>query len=109
MLGDEAELSATHYETCDNRETLLRLQNNIKYRLIDVQDYQGALKIVMQMCLIAPTDVRLNLDKAVLFSRIGQTKAAIENIEIYLSSNDLDNGDRVEAEDFLYQLKSSLH
>jgi regulator of sirC expression with transglutaminase-like and TPR domain len=109
MMGETAELSATHYESCDNRETLIRLQNNIKYRLIDAQDYQGALKIVMQMSLIAPKDARLNLDKAVLFSRIGQTKAAIENIEVYLLSNDLDNDDRAEAEDFLFQLKSSLN
>jgi regulator of sirC expression with transglutaminase-like and TPR domain len=109
MMGDDAELSATHYEPCDNREMLLRLQNNIKYRLIDAQDYQGALKIVMQMSLMAPTDVRLNLDKAVLFSRMDQTKAAIENIEIYLASDDIDNDDRVEAEDFLFQLQNQLN
>jgi regulator of sirC expression with transglutaminase-like and TPR domain len=108
VMGDSAELSSDYYEACSNRDILLRLQNNIKYRLIDSGDYNTALKTVMQMALIAPDDYRLNLDKAVLFSRLDQTKAAIENIEIYLN-HVTDPQDKADAQDFLSQLKRQLN
>ena len=108
IMGDDAELSANYYDPCTNREILLRLQNNMKYRLIDVEKYEEALEIVDTMTWVAPDDYRLCLDKAVLLSRLDQPKGAIENIKIYLNhvSNPMD---KAEAEQFLYQLQNKLN
>jgi len=108
IMGDDAELSANYYDPCTNREILLRLQNNIKYRLIDAENYDDALGIVDTMTWVAPDDYRLCLDKAVLMARLDQTKGAIDNIKIYLNHVS-DPIDKSEAEAFLYQLQSQLN
>jgi regulator of sirC expression with transglutaminase-like and TPR domain len=108
IMGEYAELSATYYDPCTNREMLLRLQNNMKYRLIDGEDYQGALDVVDKMVWIAPQDHRLCLDKAVLFARLDQPKAAIENLVTYIDLVQ-DPYDKAEAEQFLIQLQKQLN
>lgn len=108
IIGDDAELSANYYDPCTNREILLRLQNNIKYRLIDGEQYNEALDIIDTMTWVAPDDYRLCLDKAVLMARLDQTKGAIENIKIYLNHVS-DPMDKAEAETFLSQLQSKLN
>jgi len=108
VMGEYAELSTHYYEACSNREMLLRLQNNLKYRLIDNESYQAALDIVEKMAWIAPHDYRLNLDKAVLFARLEQPKAAIDNLSTYINQVQ-DPYDRAEAERFLIQLQSQLN
>lgn len=108
IMGDGAELSANYYDPCTNREILLRLQNNIKYRLIDGEQYDDALEIVDTMTWVAPDDYRLCLDKAVLMARLDQTKGAIENIRIYLNHVSHPS-DKAEAETFLYQLQNKLN
>src|SRR5690606_10569173 len=45
-LGDKAELSADYYNPATNREMLIRLQNNIKLRQVESEDYEEALKTV---------------------------------------------------------------
>jgi regulator of sirC expression with transglutaminase-like and TPR domain len=62
-LSEEAELSAAYYEPASNRDIALRLQNNIKYRLIDGEDYKGALYRVALMKRFAPNDHRLLFDE----------------------------------------------
>jgi regulator of sirC expression with transglutaminase-like and TPR domain len=108
ILGAGAELSADYYVPCSNREILLRLQNNIKYRLIDVLDYEGALACVETMTQIAPDDYRLSLDKAVLLSRLDQPIAAIGYLEHYITRV-TNPKDRMDAEDFMRQLQNSIN
>jgi regulator of sirC expression with transglutaminase-like and TPR domain len=108
IMGEYAELTAHFYEPCTNREILLRLQNNIKYRLIDSGQYKDALAIVQTMTWIAPDDYRLHLDQAVLLSRLDQPKAAIEHLEHYIADV-TDPHDKAEAEAFIMQLKGILH
>jgi len=108
MAGNEAELSAEYYVPCSNREILLRLRNNLKYRLIDMSDYVRAITVVETMTWIAPDDYRLNLDKAVLFSRLEQPKSAIDNLLIYIDKVQNKN-DKFEAEQFLLQLQRQLN
>lgn len=107
-MGPEAELAAEYHQPCSNRDILLRLQNNYKFRLIDQEDYDAALKIVMGMSLIAPDDYRINLDKAILFSRLDQRIAAIDNIKIYLQSV-INPFEKREAEAFLRELQLGLN
>ena len=108
IMGEYAELSASYYDPCSNREMLLRLQNNLKYRLIDQEDYQGALDVVEKMAWIAPQDHRLCLDKAVLYARLDQPKAAIDHLVTYIDAVQ-DPYDRAEAEQFLHQLQTQLN
>lgn len=60
------------------------------------------------MEMIAPNDLRLILDKAVLFARVGQSRAAIEAITYYITL--VENPyDKAEAEAFLYELQKQLN
>lgn len=106
-LGDKAELSADYYNACSNRDTLLRHQNNLKFRLIEQERYADAMDIVKRMALIAPDDHRLLLDKAVLFARQEQFRAAIDALTLYLDQV-ADPRDKAEAEAFLYELQNRL-
>ncbi|MCK6417357.1 MAG: transglutaminase-like domain-containing protein [Alphaproteobacteria bacterium] len=107
LQGPQAELSAQYYIPADNRDLLLRLQNNIKFRQIESEDYDGALKTVAVMRLIAPGDARLLLDEGVLYARLGQHRAAIFALEDYLSRN-LSPQDRHDALLLLRDLRTGL-
>lgn len=107
-LGDKAELSATYFEPAGNREILIRLQNNIKFRQIEIEDYTGALKTVEIMRLVAPSEYRLLLDAGVLYARTHQTQAAIDVLEDYIKQAPYDR-DRHEAALLLRQLKESIN
>ena len=104
----EAELSATFFNPSGRRDTLIRLQNNIKYRQIESEDYEGALSTVTGMRLIAGDEYRLLLDAGVLFARTGQPKAAIDVLEDYIKKAPKDR-DRHDAAVLLQDLKNSLH
>ncbi len=83
-LGRNAELSADYFVPCSNRDILVRLQNNIKLRQIEAEDYAGALETVQGMQAFDPEEYRLCLDAGVLYARNQQPSAAIENLEHYI-------------------------
>jgi regulator of sirC expression with transglutaminase-like and TPR domain len=107
VLGENAELSATYFEPAGNREILIRLQNNIKFRQIEMEDYAGALKTVEIMRLVAPAEYRLLLDAGVLYARTQQIQDAIDVLEDYIKQAPYDR-DRHDAALLLQQLKESL-
>ena len=107
-MGAEAELSGDYYVPCSNRDILLRLQNNIKYRLIDGEYYREALEIVEGMTLFAPDDYRLQLDLAVLLARLERPLAAIEHLKVYIE-HITDASEKAEAELFMRELTKILH
>jgi regulator of sirC expression with transglutaminase-like and TPR domain len=85
IMGADAELSSTFYDVAPARLILLRLQNNIKARQIDVEDFEEALNTVLSMKLFAPNDYRILFDEAVLRAKLGEAKAAIGLLEIYIT------------------------
>lgn len=107
IKGANAELNAGYYEPATNREILIRLQNNIKLRLIEAGDYKDALHAVEMMRLIDPHEYRLLFDAGVLYAKTGRKAEAIEVLEKYLTIA-TDYYDRRDAEDILKQLKDSL-
>lgn len=107
-LGDNAELSADFYEPISHRSVLIRLQNNIKLRLIEVGDYKKALETVEIMRRIDPDEYRLLLDAGVLYARTGQPKRAIPLLEDYITKSP-NTRDREEAALMLRQLKDNLN
>lgn len=84
-MGEEAELSNEYYQPISNRAVLIRLQNNIKLRLIQAGDYQKALDTVEIMMVIDPGEFRLLLDAGVLYARTGKTERAIQMLESYIT------------------------
>lgn len=106
-LGAGAELSATYYEPASNRETLIRLQNNIKIRQIENEDYESALRTVEGMRALDPGEYRLLLDEGVLCARVNRIQDAIDALEKYIVAAPRDRG-RHEAALLLQQLKQSL-
>ena len=81
VMGERAELSAQFFEPASNRDTLIRLQNNIKHRQIDDEDYEGALVTVQRMMKIDPDEYQLLMDAGVLYAKAEQNGAAIEALE----------------------------
>lgn len=108
IRGTNAELSADYYKPCTNRETLIRLQNNVKLRLIEAEEYQGALESVEMMRLIDPGEYRLLLDAGVLFAKTGQRKQAVTVLGDYIRRAP-DPRDRREAEAIIRQISDTLN
>lgn len=106
--GPGAELSASYLEPSTSRDILIRLQNNLKFRLIAAEDYAAALKIVETMRLIDPLEPRLLLDSGVLYARTQQTRAAITALEAYIASAPPEP-DRSEAAQLLQELRYSVN
>lgn len=105
--GDFAELSADYYEAASNRDILIRLQNNIKLRLIENEEYEKAAGVVEAMRMIDPDEFRLLLDAGVLYARVGRPKAAVRCLEDYIDQA-RNPKDRQEAALLLQQLKDTL-
>lgn len=105
--GEKAELSAAFYEPASPRDILIRLNNNLKLRLIEGEDYQAALKIVERMRRIAPQEYRLLLDAGVLYARVGQNLAAARALEGYIDRAP-NSRDRQEAALLLNQIRELL-
>jgi regulator of sirC expression with transglutaminase-like and TPR domain len=107
IRGPGAELSSSYYEPSKKKDILIRLQNNIKYRQIEKEDYAGALKTVETMRLLDPQEFRLLLDAGVLYSRVDQTMTAIRMLEEYIKKTPRER-DRHDAAVLLRELKESL-
>lgn len=105
-LGHQAELSSSFYQEASNREILLRLQNNIKFRQIETEQYQDALETVHTMRLFAPNEHRLLLDDGVLKARLQRVDEAIESVRGYLKMV-TDPRDKYDAQILLRTLEES--
>ena len=108
VRGDKAELSADFYKPCTNRETLIRLENNLKLRLIDAEDYDAAIEIIEMMRLLDPNEYRLLLDAGVLYAKTGRNKAALDVLEKYITLAP-NPQDRRDAEAILRQIRDTVH
>lgn len=108
VRGGNAELSADYYRPCSNRDTLVRLENNVKLRLIDAEDYRAALDVIDLMRVFAPGEYRLLLDAGVLYVRTGQNAAAVDVLEKYIAIVPGEQ-DRREAEAILRTLRDTVH
>jgi regulator of sirC expression with transglutaminase-like and TPR domain len=106
-LGPQAELSVTYFEPADNRSLLVRLQNIVKTRQIEAEDYEAALQTVTAMRAVDPHEYRLLLDQGVLCARLDMAPVAIAALEAYIEKAPSDR-DRHEAAMLLQQLKQAL-
>jgi regulator of sirC expression with transglutaminase-like and TPR domain len=90
------------------REILVRLQNNLKIRLLERGDELGALTMVEATRAIAPDETRLLLDAGVLYARAGQPARAKALLEAYLETLTV-AGERAEIIALLRSLHDALN
>lgn len=107
-LGAAAELSAAYYEPATNREILLRLQNNIKHRMIEAEEYTKALACVTLMKRFAPQEYRLLFDEGVLLARLDQPAAAVKALRAYIDQTP-SGQDRMQALSLINELNAMLN
>lgn len=93
-LGADAELQPEYYASMTNRGVLLRLQNNIKKRVLDSGDNQQGALVIEGMLTIAPELPDLWREAAELRAEIGEMRAALQALDrLLLLADDTQRGD----------------
>lgn len=108
LMGTGAELSHDYYETADDHDVLIRLQNNLKTRLIDLEKYEDALRVVEATRIFVPDEYRLLFDAALLKVKTGQVKGAQEDIQTYIKRAPTIR-EQQEAEQLLYEIQRQMN
>ena len=106
--GEEAELRPVFTAPIGTRDILLRLQNNIKLRLIQQNRPQDALEAVESMLLLAPARAATWCEAGLLHSHLGNLRAAILAFENVMQLSD-DDALRHEVARQLQKLQSQLN
>jgi regulator of sirC expression with transglutaminase-like and TPR domain len=107
-MGPAGELGPRHYAPVGDRQVLLRLQNNIKLRLVQSRQLDAALAIVEGMLLFAPDHAVLWHEAGRFHAQLGNYRAAIAALEESLRG-DGGEADRRRAAALLQQLKVRLN
>ena len=107
ITGNEAELTPAHYAPVSDREVLLRLQNNLKLRLVESRQLEKALAVIDGMMLFAPHHTAVLREAGLIHAELGNLKAAIAAFERFLALTAHD-AERHQAAAILQQLKSRL-
>lgn len=81
FAGERAELDMAHYQPLPNRAILLRLQNNIKIRLLNANAHDKALPVIERMLMVAPKDVALWREAGLVHRQLENLRAAIACLE----------------------------
>lgn len=89
--GEKAELQPEHYAAVGNRDILLRLENNLKIRLIQEGDLEKAAAILERMLLVAPRHAPLYREAGLVQARLGNLNAARGALERFLEISDNDS------------------
>jgi regulator of sirC expression with transglutaminase-like and TPR domain len=100
-------LSHSYYNAVSNREILVRLENNLKKRLIDGEDYGQAIMAAEAIGAFSPDEYRIYLDKGVLYAKLGQNQQAVTALETYIARTPHAK-EKQQAHLLLQQIKSSL-
>jgi regulator of sirC expression with transglutaminase-like and TPR domain len=74
--GADAELAPAHTSAVGNRAILLRLQNNIKQRMLQAGDHDGARAVLERMLLVAPGEIGLWHEAGMIDAERGNLRAA---------------------------------
>jgi regulator of sirC expression with transglutaminase-like and TPR domain len=106
--SDKTELKPEHFSALDNRQVLMRLQNNIKVRRIQEGDLKAAERALQRMLLIAPTHVELWRESGILNARLDNLLAARRALTRYLELAETDQ-QRQRAARLLQELGQQLH
>ncbi len=108
MAGQEVELAPEHYAPVADRDVLLRLQNNLKSRLLQAGLHERALRTVETMLLLAPDLAELWQEAGLLHARLGNMRAGVNALEQFIIRAP-EGTARHQAAAILQQLKSKLN
>jgi regulator of sirC expression with transglutaminase-like and TPR domain len=106
--GRDSELLTEHYLAVSDRDVLLRLQNNLKARLLQVQHHERALKVIETMLMLAPDLAELWREAGMLHRHLGNMRAAGAALEQYVVRAP-DGAARHQAAAILQQLRTQLN
>jgi regulator of sirC expression with transglutaminase-like and TPR domain len=84
VAGADAELQREHYAPVSDRDVLLRLQNNLKYRLWRQDRHEPAARVVETMLMLAPDAAELWHEAGILYRQLGNIRASIRALEEYV-------------------------
>ncbi|HIC29357.1 MAG TPA: tetratricopeptide repeat protein, partial [Rhodospirillales bacterium] len=84
VAGNHIELTPDHCRDTTNRGVLLRLQNNIKARLVRGNRWDDAVEAIETMVLFAPHQADLWHEVGLLHARLDHIKDAVRALEEYL-------------------------
>src|SRR6266545_3413645 len=84
MAGQEVELAPEHYAPVADRDVLLRLQNNLKSRLVQAGRHERALGVVETMLLLAPDLAELWHEAGLLHAHLGNMRAGANALEQFI-------------------------
>jgi regulator of sirC expression with transglutaminase-like and TPR domain len=106
--NDKTELKPEHFAALENRQILIRLQNNIKVRRIQEGDLKGAERTLQRMLLVAPAQAELWRESGILNARLENLLAARRALTRYLELAENDQ-QRQRAARLLQDLGQQLH
>jgi regulator of sirC expression with transglutaminase-like and TPR domain len=108
IRGENAELKQDHYRQVSDREILLRLQNNVKLRLMQLNQVAKAAETVERMLLFAPEALALWREAGLMHAHVGNLGNAVSALETFLEYETRD-GPRNEVAAHLQRLRRKLH
>jgi regulator of sirC expression with transglutaminase-like and TPR domain len=103
-----AELDSGHYKAVSNREVLIRLQNNVKTRRMELNEVAGALEALASMQVLDPANASLWREAGVMHMRLGHLKHAVESFEGFVARAP-DGPDRRKIGQVVQELRERLH
>jgi regulator of sirC expression with transglutaminase-like and TPR domain len=110
VLGADAELSPSHFDPVPDRDVLLRLENNVRLRLVRREDWPGAARSLERMLAIAPDRPELLFELGQIDARLEKRRAAIAAFERFLVVSDpAEPGLRQKAQALLQELRRGLN
>jgi len=108
VAGPDAELGPAHYAACPDRDVLLRLENNIKLRLLRAGRHEEALAVLRRMLWLAPDLPELLREAAGVAVHLGNFRTAIDMMEACLAAA-TDPRARHHAATMLQELRGRLN
>ncbi len=106
--GAATELDASHYRPVGNRDVLVRLQNNVRTRRLELGEVSGALEAVITLQVLDPDNVGLWREAGVLHMRLGQLKYAVESFETFVVRSP-EGPDKRKISQVVHELRERLH
>jgi regulator of sirC expression with transglutaminase-like and TPR domain len=106
--GPGAELEPRHYAPLPDRGVLLRLENNIKRRLIAARALPQAAEHVRRMLLLAPAETALWRELGLIEAEAGNLKAAAAALERFALAAP-GEAERRQARKLIRELKARLN
>ena len=108
ITGQESELQAEYYAPVSDLDVLLRLQNNLKARLLQAERHERAVGVVETMLMLAPDLAELWREAGMLHARLGNMRSAAAALEQFVLRAP-EGMARHQAAAMLQQLKAKLN